>query len=120
MDKITIHVAREVGSGICISAEDGSKIYDLIRNNILANRIVELSFESITRITTAFLNVAVGQLYGEFPEERIRLQLARPINADGRVISRLRLVVERAKIFFADKDSSDRIVSDVIGLGDEH
>ena len=119
MDKITIHVAREIGSGICISAEDGSKIYDLVRRGVLNNKVVELSFESITRITTAFLNVAVGQLYGEFSEDQIRLQLAPPINADGRVISRIRLVVERAKIFFADKESSDRIVSDVIGLDDE-
>ena len=74
-----------------------------------------LSFSGITRITTAFLNAAVGQLYSEFSEQDIRARLAPPIDAEPWHLTRLKLVVDRAKIFFGDRERTARVFNAVTG-----
>ncbi|MCJ2080666.1 STAS-like domain-containing protein [Methylobacterium sp. J-090] len=117
MKDVPINVAQVVGGGICVSAADGHRVHDLVYDHILAGHRVCLSFESVTRMTTAFLNTAVGQLYGAFPPDRLREQLAPPVCADPRQLVQLKLVVDRAKVFFdnpvrARADFSQAIESD--------
>lgn len=83
-----------------MSASDGHKVFDAIRSAIIAGDRAVISFSGITRLTTAFLNAAVGQLYGEFDEDAIRKHLAPPIDAEPWQLTRLKLVVDRAKVFF--------------------
>jgi len=60
-------------------------------------------------MTTAFLNVAVGQLYGEFTEEKLRMHMMPPVDADAWHLTRLKLVVDRAKIYFKDRGVIEKI-----------
>lgn len=87
-----------------MSAADGQKVYRALQQAVSEGDRVVLSFSGITRMTTAFLNAAVGQLYGEFSEEQVRQHLAPPIDFEPWHLSRLKLVVDRAKNFFQDGD----------------
>jgi Icc-related predicted phosphoesterase len=69
--KKTIKVFAVIGSKICVAAEDGQKLFDLLYQAISDNDRLDVSFENIELITAAFLNTAVGQLYGVFSEETI-------------------------------------------------
>ena len=102
MRNVKIPISSIVGGGICVSATDGHKVYEHVRQGVLDGDRVVLSFSGITRMTTAFLNAAVGQLYGEFSEAVIRQHLADPVDFEPWHISRLRLVVDRAKEYFRD------------------
>lgn len=85
-----------------MSAQDGNRVHDAIRGEIEKDNRVTISFSGVTRMTTAFLNAAVGQLYGEYSEEQIRRHLAPPIEAEPWHLNRLKLVVDRAKMYFKD------------------
>ena len=72
---IRISLFEVVGSPFCVASSDGQKICDHLTTAIKADRGIALSFRNVTALTAAFLNTAIGQLYGIFSEEQIRSRL---------------------------------------------
>jgi hypothetical protein len=98
---ITIPVFEIVGSALCVASDDGEKVYERIEKAIRQGRSIALSFANVTSLTSAFLNAAIGQLYGEFPEEEIRAKLSvREMEPDD--LALLKRVVDTAKVYFRD------------------
>jgi Icc-related predicted phosphoesterase len=119
MANVKIGISQIVGGGICVAASDGNKVHDTIFSEMKKGNRITLSFSGITRMTTAFLNSAIGQLYGEFTEEEIRKQLAPPIDAEPWHLNRLKLVVDRAKVFFSNPSAARSVFLLSTGLDDE-
>lgn len=109
MRTTTIPISSIVGGGICVAAEDGQKVHRRIYAAIERGDRAILSFSGVSRMTTAFLNAAVGQLYGEFSEEKIRIHLAPPVDFEDWHLKRLKTVVDRAKEYFRDAEKADRV-----------
>ncbi len=112
-----LNVAQIAGTGICVSLEDGNRVHERIFSQLQAGNRVVLSFFGVTRMTTAFLNAAVGQLYNEFDDATVRSLL---IPADGTTQDQLRIlkrVADNAKLFFANQDRAREIISDELGEG---
>ena len=103
MREIVIPISKIVGGGICVSASDGQKVYNEVRSVVISDNKVTLSFSGVSRMTTAFLNAAVGQLYGEFSAKKIKRHLGPPVDYEDWHLSRLKMVVDRAKEFFDDE-----------------
>jgi hypothetical protein len=102
-EPIIVRVFDIAGGPICVSAEDGQRIHDKIAPLLRGGKKVALSFEQVDTLISAFLNAAIGQLYGEFPEERIRELLSvRDMDADDLPI--LKRVIENAKAYFRDPE----------------
>ncbi len=98
---ITIRVFEVVGSASCVAASDGQKVHDQISDALRSGRQVVISFMNVDSLTSAFLNPAIGQLYGEFDEETIRARLSvADMDADDRAL--LKRVVDTAKRYFKD------------------
>lgn len=114
---LKLGITEVVGSSICVSIEDGTKLHDAIVAALDQGRPVALSFAGVGRLTTAFLNAAIGQLYNEYDEARVRAGLLPPTNATQEQLSLLKRVVDNAKRFFADRDRISGIVSDHRGDG---
>ncbi|OIQ23723.1 MAG: hypothetical protein BM562_18530 [Alphaproteobacteria bacterium MedPE-SWcel] len=106
----TVKISQIIGSGYCVSASDGKLVYEVITQHIEKGDRVAISFENATRLTTAFLNAAVGQLYGEYTPEKVRASLAPPLGAEPWQLARLKVVVERAKAFFEKPDEISKII----------
>ncbi|KKG06145.1 STAS-like domain-containing protein [Methanosarcina mazei] len=116
--EVKINVMNVVGYRLCVSSEDGQKLFDTINKNFQENKKVELSFQGITNLTSAFLNTAVGQLYGKYPESFVRANLSvSHMEKDDLVI--LKRVVERAKDYFKNPKPYEKAVNDLIGGGNE-
>jgi hypothetical protein len=76
-------------------------------------RNVMLSFHNITTLTSAFLNAAIGQLYGTFSEEEIRSLLnVRDMQQDD--VALLKRVVETAKQYFKDPQKFDQALRETL------
>lgn len=106
-EPVIAKVATIVGGGLCVASEDGQKVHDKIIPLLRENRKVTLSFDGVDTLISAFLNAAVGQLYGEFTEEKIReLLTVRDMSPDD--IGILKRVVENAKRYFANRESYDQ------------
>lgn len=109
VNTVKVEIAKIVGGGICVTADDGKRVYNVIHEQVEAGHRVQLSFANVTRMTTAFLNAAVGQLYGDFSEDVVKDRLAPPIDYASWHLTRLKMVVDRAKIFFKDPSAADDI-----------
>ncbi len=99
---IAISIFEVVGSPLCVASDDGQKVYDRLVSALNENLRVSLSFRNVTALTSAFLNTAIGQLYGELDENRIR-ELLKVEDIDPDDIELLKRVVVTAKQYFQDK-----------------
>lgn len=109
-----IIVTEIAGTGCCIAACDGQRVYDRIVVAFCENKKVELSFTGMNDITPAFLNSAVGQLYGSFSADWIESNISfTDILEEDEII--LQRVLERAKNYFENAYSCKKALSDILG-----
>ncbi len=114
-DKFSFQVYGIVGSPLCVATEDGQKVFDQIAPVLRHGRGVELSFLNVDIMTTAFLNAAIGQLYGQFDEEIVEsLLTVQDLLPEDE--SLLALVKESSKRYFEDPDRYDRDFQDALGI----
>ena len=76
MEILTISVFNVVGNSFCVEADDGQKVYEIIKKALQENRKVKVSFQNVEMLTSAFLNTAIGQLYKDFSEVEIKNNLS--------------------------------------------
>ncbi len=109
----TIQVFDIVGGGLCVSSDDGQLVHDKIAELLREKRKVIISFENVDTLISAFLNAAIGQLYGEFSEEDIRacLSVDKMTPDDKELLGR---VVENAKIYFKNRKKFDKAWKDEV------
>ena len=102
-ESISISVFEIVGTHLCVASDDGQKVCDRLAAALKKDHKVLLSFRNISTLTPAFLNTAIGQLYGEFEEDHIKSSLTvEDMEPDDLVL--LEHVVETAKLFFNDPE----------------
>lgn len=101
--ELNLSVFETVGGPLAVASDDGQKVFDRISAGLKEGRTVSLSFRNVKSITSAFLNAAIGQLYGTFNEEQIRSQL-RVLDAQPDDLVLLKRVVDTAKAYFKDPD----------------
>lgn len=112
--EMLISIFEIVGSPLCVASNDGQKVHDRIAAVLKEARSVTLSFHNVTTLTSAFLNAAIGQLYGTFSEEQIRSLLkVQDIQPDD--LALLKRVIETAKQYFKDPQKFDQAVRDTLG-----
>lgn len=100
-NNLKLSIFEIVGSPLCVASSDGQKVYDRLAAALMEGRQVILSFHNVTTLTSAFLNSAIGQLYGTFSEEQIRALLkVQDTQADD--LALLKRVVDTAKLYFKD------------------
>ena len=110
-DRIMISVFEVVGSPLCVASADGQKVYDRIARILKEGGHASVSFRNVSTLTSAFLNAAIGQLYGSFDSGAIRSRL-RVEDMDPDDITLLSRVVETAKEYFKDPHRFQRAVRD--------
>lgn len=111
-------VTDVLGKSLCISASDGEVLRDRLIAMLDSGAKVALSFAGVSMIISYFLNVAVGQLYGKFTDDKIANQLT-ITGLDDSDQSLLERVVENAKNYYANKAQHDIAWQEVMGTDDE-
>ena len=109
---ITISVFEVVGSPLCVASDDGQRVFERIASAFKEEKDVTISFLNVSSVTSAFLNAAIGQLYGNFGEEQIRARLkVKDMQPDD--LALLKRVVDTAKQYFKDPKRFNRAVQSV-------
>ncbi len=99
--EIIVRVFDIVGGPLCVASDDGTLVHDKITPLLREGKKVALSFAQVETVISAFLNAAIGRLYGEFKEEEIRERLSvRDMPPEDLVL--LKRVVDNAKAYFKD------------------
>ena len=113
---LTLSVFEVVGSPLCVASDDGQRVHDRIAAAFKEGINVTVSFLNVSSLTSAFLNAAIGQLYGSFTENEIRSKLkVKDMEPDD--LALLKRVVETAKQYFKDPKRFNNAVEEVIGDG---
>lgn len=111
---LDLSIYEIVGSPLCVASEDGQKVFDRIAAALRQGRTVTVSFRNVTSLTSAFLNTAIGQLYGSFNEDEVRAKLrVQDMEPDDRAL--LKRVVDTAKEYFKDPGRFEQAVEEVLG-----
>lgn len=112
--KDVVNVSAIVDGPLCISADDGHRVHDEIASRLRGSEYVAVSFEGVETIISAFLNAAIGQLYGEFDESVIR-EFLEVVDMNPEDLELLKRVVDNAKIYFENRDNVDSAWNDEVG-----
>jgi len=113
MEPVKISVYGMVGNSLCVVAKDGEKVYKKIREALETGKKVELSFLNVRLLSPAFLNAAIGKLYGDFSEEKIKNSLFLcNISAEDREL--VKRVVKMAKIYHKDPEVLAKAIKELL------
>lgn len=117
-EEVTVRVFEIVGNELCVASDDGQKVYEQIAGVLKQGRRVTLSFLNVKSLTSAFLNTAIGQLYGQFSEDQIRGNL-KVSDLDQDDLALLKRVVDTAKEYFKNPERLRRARSAALEDEDE-
>jgi type III secretion system FlhB-like substrate exporter len=114
MEKKIIGITDTIKTPFCVASGDGDIIFEIISDAIRNKQHVELSFKDIKYITSAFLNSAIGQLYGVFSGDDITsfLRLIDLKEIDSELILRVK---ENAIRFYENKEKAMKPVYEELG-----
>jgi len=112
--EVVVRVFDVIGTSLAVSSDDGQKVYEKIAPLLHQGQKVRLSFDKIETIISAFLNAAVGQLYGEFSEEKVR-DLFNVQEMSPEDLALLKRVVDNAKLYFDNRKEFDQAWRDEVG-----
>lgn len=118
-ERITLKIFDIVGGPVWVSTEDGQKVFDKIAAAFQAGRTVELSFAHRENLITAFLNAAIGQLYGgQYDNAFLETHLAfTDITDDDRAM--VERAIANAKRYFANRPAYDKAWKEVTDADEE-
>lgn len=116
--EIVVSVFDVIGTSLAVSSDDGQKVFDKVAPLLRQGQKVWLSFDRIETIISAFLNASIGQLYGEFSEDKIRdLFNVREMSPED--LALLKRVVDNAKLYFKNRKDFDQAWKEEIGESNE-
>lgn len=113
-DLITLRIYEVVGSSLCVASRDGQKVFEQIKQALKDGKEIRLSFLNVESLTSAFLNAAVGQLYGFFDHDLLKESLSvTEIEKDDWAL--LKRVIDTAKQYFKDPTVIEAVRKEVMG-----
>ena len=112
-EDVQVSTFEVVCGSLCVASSDGQKVYDRLAAALKADRHVVISFHKVSTLTAAFLNAAIGQLYGTFSEEQIRSRL-KVENVESDDLALLKRVVDNAKRYFNNPQRFDQVVQETL------
>lgn len=117
-ETIIINIYEIVGSGLCVASQDGQKVFEQTFQALKDGKKVQLSFLNVDSLTSAFLNAAIGQLYGVF-DHNILKNILSVKDIEQSDLALLKRVIDTAKQYFKDPAVIEAIRREALGENDE-
>jgi hypothetical protein len=114
MKEVEVNIYSIVGNSFCVDAEDGEKVFQALKKILEQNNKAVISFLNVEMLTSAFLNTAVGRLYGLFDYQKIKTSLnVKDISDDDKLL--LKKVTDTAKAYYKDKKKIEEMENEILG-----
>lgn len=111
--KEIIFIDQKVSMHQGITDEEGIAIYKEILSLLKEGKNIELDFIGIIMMTTAFLNVVIGQLYKDYTSEQLKDRIIFNNISEADAL-RIKKVTDNAKLFYKDQYSFTQNVEEII------
>lgn len=113
MKEIEISIYSIVGNELCVDAEDGEAVFNVLKKALEQDNKVVISFLNVEMLTSAFLNVAIGRLYGHFDYDKIKSSISvKDISPDDKLL--LKKVTDTAKAYYQNPQKIEKIESEIL------
>ena len=96
-----------------VTPEEGTTVYNSIIEAFKKGEMVTLDFEGVDMLTTAFLNVVIGDLYKDYSSEKLKSMLFL-VNYSEPTAKRIKKVTDNAKLFYKDESPYKKEVEEVL------
>lgn len=96
-----------------VTPDEGQPIYEKIVDSFSEGNAVVLDFSEVEMMTTAFLNVVIGNLYKDYTSDQLKSKLSF-CNLPQSVAIRIKKVTDNAKLFYSDEEKFNKEVEDVM------
>jgi hypothetical protein len=114
MKEIEVNIYTIVGNSFCVDVEDGEKVFEVLKKILEQDNKAVISFLNVEMLTSAFLNTAVGRLYGLFSHEKLKSSLSvKDISDDDKLL--LKKVTDTAKAYYKNKEKTEKIENEILG-----
>lgn len=114
MNEIEVNVYSIVGNSFCVDAEDGEKVFEVLKKILEQNNSAVITFLNVEMLTSAFLNTAIGRLYGVFDYDLLKKRLSlKDISDDDKLL--LKKVTDTAKAYYKNKKKIEKIENEILG-----
>lgn len=113
MEEKKIVIDELVTNHIAVTPDEGKPIFDSLFESLEKKEKVVLDFTGMEIITTAFLNVAIGDLYKTYSSEQLKeLLVLSGLDEAGK--RRIKKVTDRAKLFYQNPEDFSQSVNRVL------
>ncbi|MFD0749207.1 STAS-like domain-containing protein [Mucilaginibacter calamicampi] len=103
-----------LGSNTALSTDAGGVLFTEIHKALSGKQDIKLDFRDVEVMSSAFLNVAIGQLYHAFGPDELNEHL-KIVNLPVEDRALLKKVIDRAKEYFSDQKAFDQRMNDLYG-----
>ena len=106
---VRISIEEATCQTIWVSSDDGQAVFEAVAGQLRAGHLVSLSFAGRAQVITAFLNVAIGQLYsGSIPWNELDARLSFEDLGDGDR-EKIDMVILNAKRYFQQRSQQQSL-----------
>lgn len=110
MERTVLKVSKIINKNLAVTTDEGDLLFQKIDENFEKKIPVTLDFSDLELIISAFLNAAIGQLYGKYSGDFLRKHIfIQDLSPEDTTI--LIKVIERAKQYFLDNKSFDNTIN---------
>lgn len=113
MNNTTIKLNDYLTLNSGVTPEEGTPVYNSIIEAFKKGDAVTLDFDGVDMLTTAFLNVVIGDLYKDYSSEELKSMLSL-VNYSESTAKRIKKVTDNAKLFYKDENSYNKEVEEVL------
>ncbi len=100
-EAVALSVQEIIGSPFFSSGADGMRVYEVVRENLLRNEYVVLSFEGARDLTMVFLVTSIGSLVGDFSPDFVESHVSYSGLSPG-AMARVRRAISTSSTYYAD------------------
>jgi len=113
MEPLTIKISQHIKLNKGITPDEAQPIYNMEVEAFQNSQKVILDFSDVELLTTAFLNVLIGNLYKDYSSEQLKSMLELS-NYDLNTARRIKSVTENAKSFYNDQKGFSQVIEEVL------
>ena len=114
MELTTIRVNDYITLNKGLTPDEGEIILQLLLKAFANGEKVLLDFSGVEIMTTAFLNVAIGNLYSDYSSEQLKELLSFNEDLPDSIASKIKQVTDTAKKFYLDEDEFNNIIDSAL------
>lgn len=96
-----------------VTPDEGEPIYSQIISSFKEGDNVILDFGDVEMMTTAFLNVVIGNLYKDYTSEQLKSMLSFA-NLTESIAVRIKRVTDNAKLFYSNEEKFNQEIEEAI------